>query len=139
MDFTGIHYFIWSGFACWFELLHFCRTKLASICGYGCSLNNAEVCGFSDLVVHSPECNYRIRFPHRLGPSSVRDIFDGTQENVTVTVLQFAGPGRCFYGIPTTPRMLGFSYLTVEFRTGQTRIFNSDEHLQLEAECLPVL
>ena len=127
-----LQHFGWWGLAGMVEILSFCRMRLASVCGYGCSLTSADVSGFSDLVVHSPEGIYRIRFAHRLGPSDVRCIFNENQENVMSTVLQFAGPGNSFYGIPTTPGMLGFDYLTVEFRSGNTRAFKKKERLFLE-------
>lgn len=127
-----LQYFIWCGLACMIEVLSLCRKKLASVCGYECSLTNADVRGFSDLVAQSPEGLYRIRFAHRLGPSLVRSIFNETREDVKTSVLQFAGPGASFYGIPTTPEMLGFVSLTVEFRSGRTRVFTRKERLFLK-------
>jgi hypothetical protein len=47
-------------------------------------------------------------------------------------VNQFAGPCRNFYGIPTTPRMLGFESLKIFWRTSTSVIFLENELIILE-------
>nr|QBK86884.1 MAG: uncharacterized protein LCMAC103_02220 [Marseillevirus LCMAC103] len=82
----------------------------------------ADVDGHSDLVYWARGKQCRVRFPLRRGPSRYARIVAGTNPggpDVTAAVETFLGPSRNFYGIPTTPAMLGYEALTFVARIGR--------------------
>lgn len=109
------------------------RTWLAGLLGYSCELTPAtNAAGYFDLTVSSPEETYVVRFPATLRPRDVvRIVEQSTGNEVTPAILRFAGPGWGFYGVPLTPRVLGFGALTVTFRGGAARTFEPYEPLVL--------
>ena len=92
------------------------KRKVIALCGYRGALEKANVEGYSDLVVEAGNRIFRVRFRHRIHPRAYTRIEDQDKNDVSVLVGEFAGPGRTFYGIRTTPTMLGFKELTVFFR-----------------------
>ena len=52
-------------------------------------------------------------------------------EDVTQEIRLFAGPSHNFYGIPTTPKLLGYKNLTFHFRRGEIRNFSEDEVIRI--------
>lgn len=110
-----------------YTIIHI-KEVIANLCGYYCKFEEANVKGYADLSFQLHNIPYRIRFARRLGPPSYTRIENGAGEVVTKYVSQFAGPCRNFYGIPTTPRMLGFESLKV-FRRGSTPVIFSEKEL----------
>ena len=108
------------------------KEVVAELCGYHCKFTEAEVKGYADLSFLLNYTPYRIRFKRRLGPSSYTRIENKDGELVTNDVAHFAGPCRNFYGIPTTPRILGFESLKVFFRTGMSETFLENDPIILE-------
>ncbi len=114
-----------------YTVLHI-KEVIANYCGYYCKFEEADVEGYADLSFQLHNIPYRIRFARRLGPARYTRIENGAGEAVTKYVNQFAGPCRNFYGIPTTPRMLGFESLKIFWRTSTSVIFLENELIILE-------
>ena len=108
------------------------KEVIANYCGYSCKFEEADVEGYADLSFQLHNIPYRIRFARRLGPASYTRIENDAGELVTNYVNQFAGPCRNFYGIPTTPRMLGFESLTVFRRDSTAVTFSENESIIFE-------
>ena len=108
------------------------KEGIAKLCGYYCKFEEADVEGYADLSFQLHNIPYRIRFARRLGPARYTRIENSAGEVVTKYVNQFAGPYRNFYGIPTTPRMLGFESLKIFWRTSTSVIFLENELIILE-------
>ena len=108
------------------------KDSLTKSCGYPCKLTDANVEGYIDLSFLLNNIPYRIRFQRQFGPPSYTRIEKKTGEPVTNDVSQFAGPCRNFYGIPTTPHMLGFELLKVFYRAGEPVTFSKNEVIILE-------
>jgi hypothetical protein len=114
-----------------YSLTHI-KEVIANLCGYYCKFEEADVEGYADLSFQLHNIPYRIRFARRLGPARYTRIENSAGEVVTKYVNQFAGPCRNFYGIPTTPRMLGFESLKIFWRTSTSVIFLENELIILE-------
>ncbi len=114
-----------------YTVLHI-KEVIANYCGYYCKFEEADVEGYADLSFQLHNIPYRIRFARRLGPARYTRIENGAGEAVTKYVNQFAGPCRNFYGIPTTPRMLGFESLTFFWRRSKCVTFSENEPIILE-------
>ncbi len=97
-----------------------------------CKLTNADVEGYADLSFSLHRVPYRLRFPRKFGPPSYKRIENEAGEPVTDEVAQFAGPCRNFYGIPTTPHMIGFNFLKIIFRDEEVKTFSRDQVIILE-------
>ena len=109
------------------------KESISKFWGYPpCKLTNANVEGYIDLSFLLNNIPYRIRFKRQFGPPSYTRIEKKNGEPVTDNVSRFAGPCRNFYGIPTTPHMLGFESLKVFFRTTETVTFSENEVIILE-------
>ena len=108
------------------------KEGIAKLCGYYCKFEEADVEGYADLSFQLHNIPYRIRFARRLGPASYTRIENDSGEVVTKYVNQFAGPCRNFYGIPTTPRMLGFESLKIFWRDSTAVRFSETESIILE-------
>ena len=69
-----------------------------------------------DLTFYDGTFKYVIRFPRKRGPCPFNRVFtrsrNGTIIDVTDRIREFAGPCHNFYGIPTTPNMLGYVVLS---------------------------
>jgi hypothetical protein len=82
---------------------------------------------------------YTIAFPRVRGPAKFTHVVGSTSsapgqgpgaegnEVVTDIIKKFAGPSHNFHGIPTTPSMLGFQFLTFHYRNGDARWFDRDD------------
>ena len=108
------------------------KEAVAELCGYRCKFTAADVEGYIDFSYLLNNIPYRIRFKRKFGPPAYTRIEKQNGESVTNYVTQFAGPCRNFYGIPTTPRILGFKSLKVFFRTGNPETFLETEFIMLE-------
>lgn len=100
---------------------------------------------FIDIVYYDGPTRYVARFPKQRGPcpfssASVTQIVArgiyNSDPDITMTnssseiinrVREFAGPSHNFHGIPTTPRMLGYENLTLNYRDDTSRTFGADE------------
>lgn len=108
------------------------KEAIAELCGYRCKFIAADVEGYIDFSYLLNNIPYRIRFKRKFGPPAYTRIEKKDGESVTIYVAQFAGPCRNFYGIPTTPRILGFESLKVFFRTGNSETFLENDLIILE-------
>ena len=71
--------------------------------------------GVVDLTFYDGTFKYVIRFPRKRGPCPFHRVYAGTATtllDVTDRIREFAGPCHNFYGIHTTPSMLGYDNLT---------------------------
>ena len=114
-----------------YDVIHI-KEVVAELCGYHCKLTESEVKGYADLSFLLNHTPYRIRFKRQFGPPSYTRIEKKNGGAVTNYVAQFAGPCRNFYGIPTTPRILGFESLKVFFRSGKSETFLENDPIILE-------
>lgn len=56
------------------------------------------------------------------------------EENVTSDIMEYMGPGNNFYGIATTPKLLGYDNLTITYKNGTDiyeKQYSSDEVISL--------
>ena len=73
----------------------------------------------TDLTFYDGTFKYVVRFNRRRGPcpfSNVSTTLGGSAYDITDRIREFAGPSHNFYGIPTTPNMLGYENLTFRIR-----------------------
>lgn len=70
---------------------------------------------------------YCVVFPIKRGPTIFINVTDENNVNVTQNIIEFAGVGKNFHGIPTTPKMLGYNSLTFIDMDGESWTFSSDE------------
>ncbi len=110
----------------------FLKESVFEFCGYSCKLTKAKVEGYTDLSFRLNNVPYRIRFKRQFGPPSYTRIENEDGGSVTKEVSEFAGPCRNFYGIPTTPHMLGFESLKIFYRTADVKTFSENELIILE-------
>ncbi len=108
------------------------KESITKFCGYSCKLTDANVEGYIDLSLLLNNIPYRIRFKRQFGPPSYTRIEQKNAKPVTNAVSRFAGPCRNFYGIPTTPYMLGFESLKVFYRAAEPVTFSENEVIILE-------
>lgn len=84
-----------------------------------------------DLTYFDGPTKYTVRFSKTRGPSPFSHVtfLDKNAEiqDVTDTIRRFAGPSHNFYGIPTTPDLLGFSNLTFYYRDGTNATFEQHD------------
>ncbi len=111
-----------------YSLVHI-KEVIANLCGYYCKFSAADVEGYADLSFQLHDVPYRIRFARRLGPAPYTRIENGAGDAVTKYVNQFAGPCRNFYGIPSTPRMLGFESLKFFWRDSSSPVTFSENEV----------
>lgn len=71
----------------------------------------------TDLIYHDGSYVYTIRFPKQRGPKPFVKVIDENGNDVTDVINKFLGPHNNFHGIPTTPKMLGFSRLSFNFQS----------------------
>ncbi len=110
----------------------FLKESVFELCGPSCKLTKAGVEGYTDLSFRLNNVPYRIRFKRRFGPPSYTRIENEDGGSVTKEVSEFAGPCRNFYGIPTTPYMLGFESLKIFYRSAEVKTFSENELIILE-------
>ena len=110
----------------------FLTESVFELCGYSCKLTKAEVEGYTDLSFRLNNVPYCIRFKRKFGPASYTRIEKEDGESVIKEVSEFAGPCRNFYGIPTTPYMLGFESLKIFYRSAEVKTFSENELIILE-------
>ncbi len=127
-DLLGWDFWLGSRVVVWMDAI---KRKVIALCGYRGVLRKANVEGYSDLVVEEGNRVFRVRFRHRIQPRAFTRIEDQDKNDVSALVEEFAGPGRSFYGIRTTPTILGFKELTVFFRSSETVVFGADDPLRL--------
>ena len=108
------------------------KESITKFCGYSCKLTKAEVEGYTDLSFRLNNVPYCIRFKRKFGPASYTRIEKEDGESVIKEVSEFAGPCRNFYGIPTTPHMLGFESLKIFYRSAEVKTFSENELIILE-------
>ena len=81
-----------------------------------------------DLTFSYNDKEYKILFPikgfykHKINMISTQTIINGENENesiglkdITESILQYMGPNENFYTIPTTPNMLGYDNISIEY------------------------
>ena len=110
----------------------FLKESMFELCGSSCKLSKAKVEGYTDLSFFLNNVPYRIRFKRQFGPPSYTRIEKEDGESVTQEVSEFAGPCRNFYGIPTTPSILGFKSLKIFYRNTEIKTFSEHELIILE-------
>ena len=112
--------------------LSYLKESTSKFYGHSCKLTDADVEGYIDLSFLLNNIPYRIRFKRQFGPPDYTRIEKKNGEPVTKEVAQFSGPCRNFYGIPTTPQLLGFDSLKVFYRSGESKIFSKNEVIILK-------
>lgn len=88
--------------------------------------------GKYELTYYHAGEKFRIRFSRRRGVRNITNVFDVKNMDVTREFFEYMGPGLNFYGIPTTPRLLGWEYgLFVHYRSGVIKLYQPDEYISL--------
>lgn len=88
--------------------------------------------GVYDLVYYDGDRRFHVRFPKRRGVRQIVKATTPNDEDVTGQLIAFLGPGHNFHGIPTTPRLLGWTEgIKIQYRNGTEVEYSSDETIQL--------
>jgi len=82
---------------------------------------------------------YSIKFTSHRKPLRILSVEYSTDKGdvldtvcVTDKIYEYLGPGRNFYGIPTTPKLLGYENLKFTLTNGKVCIFDKDEIINIE-------
>jgi hypothetical protein len=128
----------------WFYPYQYIRTKLNTLsyqtrhlATYLLSREDAEIHHAYFVIHYAHNChNYKIIAPRKRGPCRFQQLLgaraggDGTFEDVTAEVKVVMGPSHNFHGIPTTPKMLGLTKLTViNGGADSSRVFEENENI----------
>lgn len=70
---------------------------------------------------------YCVCFPKSRKMRTVTKVLDQDDQDVTKDIIKCMGRTHDFHSIRTTPRMLGYSSLTITYRGGNTRTIIEDE------------
>lgn len=83
---------------------------------------------------YDDECQEHLSLTHNdnecasaSNPQSVSHV----KKDVTNIFNNYLGPGYNFYGIPTTPEMLGMGKIEITYKNRHTKIFNHDQIIEL--------
>ena len=91
----------------------------------GSSTGGAMMCEVSYTPPNTSR-SYRIIFKKNRMNNIVGAYYNNA--DITDTILEYLGPGYNFYGIPTTPRMLGYvDGITIENRRGERKRYGCDD------------
>lgn len=83
-----------------------------------------EVTFFIDSI------EYKMIFKKKRGPPSILS-FEHEGKDVTEEIVKYMGPSNNFYGIPTTPSMLGFDTLDVTYVDGRVVNYSPKSSIQI--------
>lgn len=82
---------------------------------------------------------YSLRFKKNRKPLKIFNVQSSTCKGdvldtvcVTDEIYEYLGPGRNFYGIPTTPKLLGYDNLKFELTDGTVCIFDQNDIINIE-------
>lgn len=82
------------------------------------------------LTYRKGEDIFKIFFPKIRKIRTIVSVLTPDGEDVTLKILQALGPGHNFYGIPTTPKLLGYPKgLKIEYRRGTIVHVLSDDFI----------
>jgi hypothetical protein len=88
-----------------------------------------------ELVYYNGDVKYKIRFSKNRGVRQICHIETHVRVNVTSEILELMGPGLNFYGIPSTPSLLGWNEgLFIKYRNGQEIFYNTNEVIKLKVD-----
>lgn len=65
--------------------------------------------GKYELIYYDGDMRYKAIFPKNRGVRQIVRVIIPTGEDITENILELMGPGNNFYGIPTTPKLLGWN------------------------------
>lgn len=85
-----------------------------------------------DLVYYDVDRKFRVRFPKQRGVRQIINVTCENGEDITPYIFEVLGPGNNFHGIPTTPKILGYDFLSVRYRNGDEIDFRDDEIILLK-------
>ncbi len=97
------------------------RTKVATLLSIGL-LTKYRGGVHTDLTYFDGAEKYIIRFIKKRGSYPFNKVWDESNIDVTIPVKIFAGPDGIFHGIPTTPKMLGYTSLTFDVVSADANI-----------------
>ena len=89
---------------------------------------------FYDIHYHFGSTKYIARTAKKRGlveniDSAVGKKYENDQdEDITDMIKMYHGPSKDFHGIKTSPHMLGYEYIKIEYSTG-TALYTRDEHM----------
>ena len=90
---------------------------------------------YYNLTYFNGNRRYKIRFPKQRGPLNIVRITTNLflkEIDITSEILELLGPGHNFYGIPTSPNLLGYTNLMVEYLNDKKRMYIGDEIIKLK-------
>lgn len=82
---------------------------------------------------------YSLRFKKNRRPLKILNVKSYTHDDVldtqcvTEEILKYLGPGKNFYGIPTTPKLLGYDNLKFTLTNGKVQIFDKDDIININS------
>lgn len=75
--------------------------------------------------------SYSIMFPYARGPYKFSHVTDETGVDATDDIKAIMGPGKNFYGIQSTPGMLGYDTLIFHDYCGGMKYFSTDSIIEV--------
>jgi hypothetical protein len=85
-----------------------------------------------EIVYYNGDIRYKIRFSKNRGVKQIYNVETHLGVNVTSEILELMGPGLNFYGILTTPSILGWKDgLLFKYRNGQEVFYNTNDIIKL--------
>jgi len=90
---------------------------------------------YYDLTYFNGNRRYKIRFPKQRGPLNIVCVTTNLsleEIDITSEILELLGPGHNFYGIPTSPNLLGYPNLMVMYVNDKKRMYIGDEIIKLK-------
>ncbi len=92
-----------------------------------------------ELEYYHGSKRYRIVFPKRRGARSITQVLTSDNVDITKDIHEIMGPSNNFHGIPTTPKMLGYSskeadHIKMKYKNGSTRMYRDSDIISLTYE-----
>ena len=84
---------------------------------------------FYELTFYHDGEKCSLRFPKVRGVRDIVAAYSG-KEDVTKQIYEHLGPCHNFYGIPTTPELLGYSSLSIQYRNKTFITYSAEEVIQ---------
>ncbi len=86
------------------------------------------------LTYYEGDRRFQVCFPKTRGPKKIVSVETQGGSVITTKFFEAMGPSNNFYGIPTTPQLLGYSgSLKIKYRSGVIVHYLSDEIIKISA------
>lgn len=70
---------------------------------------------------------YTMVIPYERRINNMMEVNSCSNEDVTASIKKVMGPCHNFHKIPSTPKLLGYSKLSIRYRNGENKEYDSDD------------